>query len=181
MFKVVNTWKNAAQPAQQNRGMPAPGVGQTNRARKTPGDGPPWINIAPLNGEFTWDPMADPVENQRGFPAPQGASQAYAPGQLTNPVPDGRQYYRETRQFSRGAQRWAPVTGYVLESPNPGVPVTAKPNVVPRYPLGQYVNNTIFWANQVIPTTVRLQGLQTEKAVAAILSTFQVYGMAETV
>jgi hypothetical protein len=132
-------------------------------------------------GIDTWSDPAYPVDAQRGFPAPQGTAQAYRPGDLTTPTPDGRQYYRETRQFSRGAERNAPITGIIFRSPNPGDRVPCKPNVVPRYPLGQYINNTIFWANQIIPTTIKLSGLQTEEAIDAMLSEFAVYGKAKTV
>lgn len=191
MWKVQNTWKNAASPENQQRGMPAPGTGaqRTNPSRIRQDDTAVWVNILGQQGHDSWPTNlaygpgnpSYPVDAQRGSPAPQGRAQAYRPGDLSQPTPDGRQYYRETREFSRGAQRWAPITGTVLNTPNPGSPVPFKPNIVPRYPLGQYINNTIFWANQVIPTSVRLQGLQTEKAVAAILSTFEVYGKAEVV
>lgn len=190
MFKVVNTWKGAQSPENQQRGMPAPGTGaqRTYPPRLQNPDSVVWTDQAPYMGEDTWDQImgyaegnpAYPVDAQRGSPAPQAPNTRYAPGELTSPVPDGNTYYRVTRQFSRGAQRNAPITGYILSTPNPGTRVPNKPNVVPRYPLGQYINNTIFWANQVIPTTIKLQGLQTQKAVDAILSTFQVYGKAET-
>jgi len=189
MFKLVNTFKNAASPQNQQRGMPAPGTGaqRTNPPRRKPGE-TPWVARIPYEGTDTWEGQGEtygtpsfPVDAQRGAPAPQSANQRYPAGALTTPALDGKQYYRVTRQFSRGAQRMAPITGIVLSSPNPGDFVPHKPNVVPRYPLGQYINNTIFWTNQVIPTTVKLSGLQTEEALDAMLSNFVVYGKAQGV
>jgi hypothetical protein len=182
MFKLKNTYANPAAPANAQRGSPAPGTNgqQTGPARRPPGE-PAWVDRAPGKPRDTWFAAQDIVDAQRGSPAPEGTSQAYQPGQVTQPVPDGKQYYRETRQFSRGAQRNAPITGIVLSTPNPGAYVPFKPSVVPRYPLGQYINNTIFWTNQIIPTTVKLSGLQTEDAIDELLSTFKVYGKSQAV
>lgn len=178
MFKIVNTWKKAATPQNQQRGFPAPGTGaqQSGRARKKPGD-VTWTTRTSYRGRDTYLNPAYPVDAQRGSPAAEGALQAYLEGQLTSPIPNGRTTYRVTREFSRGSQAFVASTGIVLSSPNPGVTVTHKPRVVPNYPLGQYINNTIFWANQVIPTTIKLQGLQTQEAIDAMLASFQVYGM----
>lgn len=178
-FRLVNTWKKPATATAQQRGFPSPGVGQTNNARLGPSD-VAWATRSPYEGIDTWEDPGYPVDAQRGSPAPQGPAQAYRPGDLSSPVPDGSTTYRVTRQFSRGAQRAAPITGIVLASSNPGDVVPHKPRVVPDYPLGQYINNTIFWANQVIPTTVKLSGLATEDAIDAMLQTFVVYGKAQT-
>jgi len=181
MWKVSNTWKKAATPTNQQRGFPAPGSGQqtTGKARLTPEEAMNAALIA-YSGEDTYDNPDTPVNAQRGFPAPESRSQAYRPGQVTRPTPNGVTTYRETRNFSRGAQAFAPTTPIVLNTPNPGQIVLHRPNVLSKVPLGQYINNTIFWSNQIIPTTVKLSGLQTEKAVEALLSDFEVYGRAET-
>ena len=177
MFKLVSTFKKPAAPQNAQRGQPAPGSGaqQTNPARKHPNDVPWFANIE-YQGENTWFNPGGIVDAQRGQPAATAPAQARPPGSVVRAVPDGRTTYRETREFSRGMERYAPITGILMQDANPGSWVPAKPRVVPNYPLGQYINNTIFFANQVIPTTVPLAGLQTQRALAAILSTFVVYG-----
>lgn len=179
MFKIINTWKNPASATQQQRGFPSPGTGaqRTGQRRPRPGE-TTWFNATPMQGADTWLDPSSPVDAQRGFPAPENPNQGYRAGDLTQPKPDGSTYYRVTREFSRGAQRSAPITPILMSTPNPGSVVPHKPSVCPRYPLGQYINNTIWWTNQVIPTSVPLSGLQTEKAVAAMLATFHVYGEA---
>lgn len=190
MFKIVNTFKNPGNPVNAQRGMPSPGTGaqQTNPARRQPGD-VPWFANVDYQGTDTWPSNAAdgygnpqfPVDAQRGQPAPQGPGQARPKGSVRSAPMDGRQQYRETREFSRGMQRYAPITPILVQNANPGDWVPHKPTVVPRYPLGQYINNTIFFANQVIPTTIPLAGLQTKDAIDALLSTFQVTGEYESV
>jgi hypothetical protein len=191
MFKLRNTFKNATSPQNQQRGQPAPGEGaqQTGNARKQPTE-TMWNARIPYEGRDTWQEQLAytygnpefPVDAQRGQPAATAPNQAYPAGALKpGPKMDGTQYYRVTRQFSRGAQRSAPITPIVFTPANPGDYVPHKPSIVPRYPLGQYINNTIFWANQVIPTSIPLAGLQTEKSLDAMLSEFMVYGKAKAI
>lgn len=185
MFKIVNTFKKPAQPVNAQRGQPSFGTGvqQTNPARKHPGE-TPWFANVDYQGEDTWpSTLADtygnpgfPVDAQRGQPAPQGPGQRRPAGSVRSAPMDGTTRYRETPNFSRGMQRFAVNTPILVQDANPGSWVPHKPRVVPNYPLGQYINNTIFFANQVIPTTVPLAGLQTQRAVAALLSTFDVEG-----
>lgn len=185
MFKIVNTFKNAASLQNQQRGQPAPGTGaqQTNPARKAPGE-VPWFNDLaqagtpswPSNESYGYGNPAFPVDAQRGQPVANAPAIARPAGSVVRARPDGRTTYRETPNFSRGMQRFAVSTPILMQDANPGSIVPHKPRVVPNYPLGQYVNGTIFFANQVIPTTIPLSGLQTQKAVAALLSTFVVYG-----
>lgn len=184
MFKIVNTFKNAASPTNAQRGQPAPGEGaqQTNAARMRP-DETPWFTAMGYQGTDTWDnPTYSygnpefPVDAQRGQPAGQGPGQSRPAGSVVNGRMDGTTRYRETREFSRGMQRFAVNTPILIQNANPGDIVPFKPRVVPNYPLGQYINNTIFFANQVIPTTIPLAGLQTQKSVEALLSTFFVEG-----
>ena len=185
MFKIVNTFKNVAGAQNQQRGFPAPGTGaqQTNPARRDPGETPWFADIAyegsdtwPSNPNYGYGNPAFPVDAQRGQPPGEGPGQSRPPGSVVRAQPDGRTTYRETPNFSRGMQRFAVTTGILMQNANPGDIVPHKPRVVPNYPLGQYINNTIFFANQVIPTTIPLAGLQTQKALAALLSTFVVYG-----
>jgi hypothetical protein len=190
MFKLLNTFTNVASPTNAQRGQPAPGSGaqQTGNYRKPPREDE-WRTRIPYEGTNTWFEEPDitygnpqfPVDAQRGQPAATAPNQQYPRGALgPKPRMDGTTYYRVTRPFSRGAQREAPITPIIFTPANPGDLVPFKPSVVPRYPLGQYINNTIFWANQVIPTSIPLSGLQTEKAIQSILSTFEVYGEAQT-
>lgn len=185
MFKIVNTFKKPAAPQNAQRGQPAPGSGaqQTNPARMLPNE-IPWVDLIPEQGTDTW-PSNDgygygnpgfPVDAQRGQPAPQGPGQARPRGSVVSGRMDGTTRYRETREFSRGMQRYAVNTPILIQNANPGDIIPHKPRVVPNYPLGQYINNTIFFANQIIPTTIPLAGLQTQKSVAALLSTFYVDG-----
>ena len=184
MFKIVNTFKNPASASNQNRGQPAPGSGaqQTNPARKAPGE-VAWFDDIAQAGTSSW-PSSEmgygfpgfPVDAQRGQPVANSPGIRRPAGSVVNGRMDGRTTYRETRNFSRGMERYAVNTPILIQDANPGSIVPHKPRVVPNYPLGQYVNGTIFFANQVIPTTIPLAGLQTQKAVAALLSTFKVYG-----
>lgn len=181
MFKIVNTFENAASPQNAQRGQPAPGTGaqQTNPARRSPDD-VVWATAIGYQGTDTWAAPAYPVDAQRGQPAPQSPAQARPRGSVRSAPMDGTTRYRETRNFSRGMQAFAPITPILVQDANPGSIVPHKPTVVPRYPLGQYINNTIFFANQVIPTTIPLSGLQTQKSIEALLSTFYVYGAEPT-
>lgn len=177
MFKIVNTFKNPSQPANAQRGFPAPGTGaqQTNAARHKPNE-VPWYTAIGYQGEDTWLTPSTPVDAQRGQPAATAPAQRRPAGSVRSAPMDGRTSYRETREFSRGMQRYAPITPILVQDANPGSLVPHKPRVVPNYPLGQYINNTIFFANQVIPTTIPLSGLQTQRSIAALLSTFVVEG-----
>jgi hypothetical protein len=190
MFKIVNTFKNAASPQNAQRGQPAPGSGaqQTNPARKAPGE-VPWYAMVDYQGTDTWpSASADtygnpqfPVDAQRGQPVANAPGIARPRGSVVNGAMDGTTRYRETPNFSRGMQRFAVNTPILIQNANPGDIVPAKPRVVPNYPLGQYINNTIFFANQVIPTSIPLAGLQTQKSVEALLSTFFVEGKYDNV
>lgn len=184
MFKIVNTFKNPSQPTNAQRGFPAPGAGaqQTSDARKKPQD-VAWYTAIGYQGNDTWtDPEVTygnpgfPVDAQRGQPVANSPGIRRPPGSVVNGRMDGTTRYRETPNFSRGMQRYAVNTPILIQDANPGSIVPFKPRVVPNYPLGQYIANTIFFANQVIPTTIPLSGLQTQKAVAALLSTFDVEG-----
>ncbi len=189
MFKIVNVFKNPATPKNAQRGFPDPGTGaiQTNPARMQPGE-VPWYTAIGYQGTDTWEDPAYtygnpgfPVDAQRGQPAPQSPGQARPAGSVVNGRMDGTTRYRETPNFSRGMQRYAVNTPILIQDANPGTIVPHKPRVVPNYPLGQYINNTIFFANQVIPTTIPLSGLQTQKSVEALLSTFFVEGKYDNV
>lgn len=190
MFKIVNTFKNAVTPQNQQRGFPAPGTGaqQTNPARKAPGE-VPWLDMVGEAGMDTWPSTAAytygnpgfPVDAQRGQPIANAPGIHRPPGSVVNGRMDGTTRYRETPNFSRGMQRFAVNTPILIQNANPGDWVPHKPRVVPNYPLGQYINNTIFFANQVIPTSITLSGLQTQKSVAALLSTFEVEGKYDNV
>ncbi len=189
MFNIVNTFKKPAAPQNAQRGFPAPGEGeqQTNPARKAPDD-VAWYTAIGMEGTDTWDNARVtygnpqfPVDAQRGQPVANSPAIARPPGSVRNGRMDGTTRYRETPNFSRGMQRFAVNTPILIQDANPGDWVPHKPRVVPNYPLGQYINNTIFFANQVIPTTIPLSGLQTQKSVAALLSTFEVEGKYDNV
>jgi hypothetical protein len=189
MFKIVNTFKNSTTPQNQQRGQPAPGSGaqQTNPARNHPGE-TPWFTSTGYEGTDTWENPAYsygnpqfPVDAQRGQPVANAPGIARPKGSVRSAQMDGTTRYRETPNFSRGMQRYAVNTPILVQDANPGSLIPFKPRVVPNYPLGQYINNTIFFANQVIPTTIPLSGLQTQKSVAALLSTFFVEGKYDNV
>lgn len=182
MFKIVNTFKKAAAPQNQQRGFPAPGSGaqQTNPARQHPGE-TPWFTAILYEGSDSYFDPGSPVNAQRGQPVANSPAIARPRGSVIHTPGDGTTRYRETREFSRGMQRYAVNTPILLQDANPGTIVTHKPRVVPNYPLGQYINNTIFFANQVIPTTIPLSGLQTQRSIAALLSTFEVEGKYDNV
>lgn len=185
MFKIVNTFKKPASPQNAQRGQPAPGTGaqQTNSARSHPSD-TLWFNSLAQQGTPSWPSTTAytygnpgfPVDAQRGQPIANTPGIARPAGSVRSAPMDGTTRYRETREFSRGMQRYAVNTPILVQDANPGSIVPFKPRVVPNYPLGQYINNTIFFANQVIPTTIPLSGLQTQKSIAALLSTFYVEG-----
>lgn len=182
MFKIVNTFKNPASSTNAQRGQPAPGTGAqlTNPPRKHPGE-TPWFTAIDYQGTDSWSNPSDPVDAQRGQPVANAPGIARPKGSVVYSRGDGATRYRETPNFSRGMQRFAVDTPILLQNVNPGDWVPHKPRVVPNYPLGQYINNTIFFANQVIPTTIPLAGLQTQAAINALLSTFEVEGMYEAV
>lgn len=185
MFKIVNTFKKPAAPQNAQRGQPAPGSGaqQTNPARMQPGE-TAWLDMIPEQGTDSWPSTGAysygnpgfPVDAQRGQPVANAPGIARPRGSVVNGRMDGTTRYHETPNFSRGMQRYAVNTPILLQDANPGSIVPHKPRVVPNYPLGQYINNTIFFANQVIPTTIPLSGLQTQRSIAALLSTFEVEG-----
>lgn len=92
----------------------------------------------------------------------------------------GGVYQHYTPYYDRGAAAFVPNFGYVLYNPiGAGIPALHRPQA--SYgPAAQYADGAIWWATQVIPTSVNLQGLTDPEELAAILSPLQIQGVVRT-
>lgn len=174
VFQVSRTFKS---PGTSQAGFPAPGSGAqtTGKPRRQPGS-TPWFTRRPTKGTRSFQSPVNGENAQRGYPAPQGLLQKRPPG-FKNPPIFGGVFYRWTPYYDRGAAAYVPNFGKVLYNPiGAGVAVNHRPQA--SYGVsGQYIQGSIYWTSQVIPTSVNLQGLTSPQVLAAILSQEQIYGV----
>lgn len=179
MFKVERTFYD---PASSQSGFAEIGAGAQESGEPT------WnafveapIEAAPerpTKGIFSWLFPASPRALQAGQPEPENALQYRAPGSMPNvPVIDGIVDYIVSPEFSRGAGRYVPQTGKVLTNPiGAGIPALQRPQA--SYgPSGEYVDGTIFWTSQAVPTSVDLTGLLGPDQVQALVGNMNVQAM----
>lgn len=179
MFKVERTFYD---PAQSRSGFAEIGAGAQTTGEPTfnamwqePVEAAP---ERPTKGIFSWLFPASPRSLQAGQPEPQGALQYRPPGSMPNvPVIDGIIDYVVSPEFSRGAGRYVPQSGYVLSNPiGAGVVVMQRPQA--SYgPAGEYVDGAIFWNSQSIPTSVDLASLLGPEQVEALVGNMNVQAM----
>src|SRR6202012_3171155 len=112
----------------------------------------------PPDGTNTWIMAATPMGLARGQPTPEQGNQRRDP--RLNPVNMfGGVIKAMPRRNDIGAAGYVPRFGVVLTNPI-GAGIQARYRPLPYYgPAGQYVDHIIFWAQQTIPTSVRLSGL----------------------
>lgn len=183
MFKVAQTFNNPTQGANPQRGFPSPGAGdQTigNPVLQIGNDGD-YAPSRPTKGFFSWLFPSKPASEQRGYPGPYDPLQMRPPGSMPNKPPVfGGVYQKWTPYYDRGAAAYVPNFGKVLTNPI-GAGVVANHRPQASYGnAGQYANGAIFWTNQVIPTSINLQGLTDPESLLAILSTLEVQAVVRT-
>ena len=173
VFKLARTWSD---PAANQQGFPAPGSGRQTVGDYTPPPPPvPWQSDYPTQGTRSW---GRPADRQRGMPSPQNKAQARPKGSMPNKPPIfGGVIMVETPYYDRGAAAYVPNFGYTLTNPiGAGVVALHRPQA--SYGLsGQYLNGSIWWTSQIIPTSVSLQGLTSPKVLEALLGTLRVQGV----
>lgn len=178
VFKLSATFKN---PATSQSGFPAPGDGaQTTGIYSPPPENVAWEPSRPAKGFFSWFRRSAQSE-QRGYPSPLGITQARPKGSMPNSPPVyGGNMPVTTPYFSRGAAATVQNYGKVLYNPiGAGVVALHRPQA--SYgSAGQYAAGQIFWATQVIPTSINLQGLTDPQELAAILDPLQIQAVVRT-
>lgn len=133
-----------------------------------------------MSGTRSWFLPSSPQSMQRGFPTPQNAAQRRPPPWRNDVAPWGGVIQLLTRRFDRGAAAYAPNFGRINNNPI-GAGIVA-PNM-PHASYGmsaRYVNHTIFWVSQSIPTSVPMSGLQGPDQMAALLGTVNVQAAVRT-
>lgn len=176
MFRLARTFED---PSQSQSGFAEPGAG----AQTT---GEPGFNSfvrepmetapeRPTKGIFSWLFPASPRSLQTGQPEPGSALQYRPPGSMPNVPPiDGITDYIIGPEYSRGANRYVPQTGYVLSNPI-GAGVVAMQRPQASYgPAGEYHHGQIFWTSQSVPTAVDLNGLLGPEQIAALVGNMNV-------
>lgn len=124
---------------------------------------------------MSWLGAGTPTGGQQGFAPPEDDAQMRPPGSMPNKPPVfGGVYMKWTPEYDRGAAAYVPNFGKVLTNPiGAGIPALQRPQS--SYgPAAQFVNGAIWWANQVIPTSVNLTGLTSPEELEALLGTLQV-------
>lgn len=179
MFKPARTFYN---PADSQSGFATPGAGaQTtgepsyNAFVQPPVEATP---ERPTKGIFSWLFPASQRSTASGQPEPGNALQFRPPGSMPNVAPiDGIVDYIIGPEYSRGANRYVPQTGYVLTNPI-GAGVVAMQRPQASYgPAGEYIDGDIFWTSQSIPTSVGLAGLVSPEQLEALVGTMNVQAM----
>lgn len=182
MWKLSNSWGNPSSPTSRAQGF-AP-VGSGAQYSGAPGGSPALIArepVRPTKGLLSWLRPAAGAGPQRGFPAPENARQRRPAGSMPNDPPIfGGPIAVETPYFSRGADAFVQNFGKVFTNPiGAGIVALHRPQA--SYgEAGQYANGAIFWASQVIPTTINLQGLTDPEALAEIVGNINVQAMVRT-
>lgn len=178
VFRPARTFNK---PGQSQSGQPAIGAGaQTTGPYTAQPPLSPWQPVHPTKGRRSWThPFGPRGLFQRGQPSPGNAAQRRptAGSYAMNNVPPifGGRIPVETPYFSRGTAAIVNNYGKVLYDPiGAGVVAMHRPQASYGVP-GQFIDSQIFWANQVIPTSVNLQGLTDPEALAEVLGEFNVY------
>lgn len=131
--------------------------------------------VRPTKGLFSWLYPGNPRDGQAGQPEPENALQHRPPGSMPQVPPIfGEVAQVWTPEYSRGAAAYVPNTGTLFTNPI-GAGIVAMQRPQGSYgPSGQYVDHTIFWATQVVPTSVHLSGLATPDEILALLGQMNV-------
>jgi hypothetical protein len=178
VFQLARTFSDPSSEANSQRGFPAPGSG----AQRT-GDYPSPAAMArgyipsqperPTQGFWSFLNPGGHQGSQAGFPVPGSPGQqrrGWGPG----PAPQPRPFFVRGPRFSEGTQRDVPNVGRVYSNPiGAGVVALHRPQASYGN-AAQYVNGTIWWTSQGIPTSVRLSGLTNPAALAAVLGPINV-------
>lgn len=130
----------------------------------------------------TWFSPASPAGRQRGYPQPLSPAQSYAAAGAVPPQPVmfGGVILVANRRSDMGAAGYAPVFGRVASNPI-GAGIVAAHRPQPSYGVaGQYLDHTIFWAQQTIPTSVPFASLTGPAQLAALLGTVNVQAAVRT-
>lgn len=179
MFKPARTFYD---PSQSQSGFAEPGAGaQTTGEPSYNAFVSPPIEATPerpTKGVFSWLFPASARSLMAGQPEPGNALQYRPPGSMPNVAPiDGIVDYIIGPEYSRGANRYVPQTGYVLSNPI-GAGIVAMQRPQASYgPAGEYQDGAIFWTAQTVPTTVDLNGLLGPEQVAALVGNMNVQAM----
>lgn len=179
VFRLAQTFYD---PADSQSGFAEPGAGaQTtgdpsfvSQIEGSPAGGPE----RPTKGLFSWLFPASPRSLNTGQPEPLNGLQHRPPGSMDAVPPIfGGVDYNYSREYSRGAGAFVPITGKVLTNPI-GAGLVAMQRPQASYgPSGEYVAGQIFWTSQAVPTTVDLNGLLSAEQVEALVGNMSVQAM----
>lgn len=171
MFRPVRTFSNPGSGSGVQRGFPM--VGQGAQSASLGGLQPAPFNEPPsahTKGRRSWFTPAAGSNAQRGFPSPGSGEQIRPNGSMPNVPPIyGQSLENMTPYYSRGAAAVVQNFGKVLENPiGAGIPVGYR-SQASYGPSAQYINSSLWWTSQVVPTSINLQGLTDPAALNAIL------------
>lgn len=183
MFKLALTNPKPSSPENLQRGFSAPGSGAqyslpADAAPWLPGSQPapiPWVPLRPIKGKRSFFPMASGPSAQRGMPAPENKCQARPAGSMPNVPPVyGEAIEVYTPYYSRGAAAYVQNYGKVLTNPiGAGIAVNHRPSASYGQS-AQFINGSIWWTSQAVPTSVGLQGLTSSQVLGALLGRMNV-------
>lgn len=182
MFKLALTNPKPNSPENLQRGFSAVGSGAqytpTDAAPWFPGSQPlatPWTPLRPTKGKRSFFPQAAGASAQRGMPAPENQCQARPAGSMPNRPPVyGEAIEVYTDYYSRGAAAFVQNYGKILTNPiGAGIAVNHRPSASYGQS-AQFVNGSIWWTSQAVPTSVGLQGLTSPQVLAALLGRMSV-------
>jgi|SRR5215469_3259203 len=181
MFKLSQTFTKPSKRGQQ--GFPPIGANQQTTGAFTPGPARAhWTNAYPTKGTKSWSlgRRAPSQSGQQGMAQPESALQRRPSGSMPNVPPvSGLNHEVYTQYFDRGAQAYVQNYGKPLTNPiGAGIVVLHRPE--PLTHGGQYFNHAIWWTSQVIPTSVRLQGLSDPQTLASIFNNIEVQAVVRT-
>lgn len=127
-------------------------------------------------------PAVSAQQRQRGFPSPLNAEETRAANGAAfgNVPPFGGVVMAMPRRNDLGAAGFVPNFGRPLVNPiGAGVVALHRPQA--SYgSSGQYVDHTIFWATQTIPTTIPMGPLVSPQTMQALLGTINVQAAVRT-
>jgi hypothetical protein len=182
VFQLSRTFGNPASGANAQRGFAAPGAGAQVTGPTQPRQGQvPYTPERPTKGFRSWLFPSNSKGGQRGFPSPLAHRQTRPQGTMPNKPPVfGGVFQNYTPYYSRGAAAYVPNFGKVTANPI-GAGIVALFRTRASYgEAAQYANGAIWWSNQVIPTSIDLQGLNSAEELATILSQLEVQGVVRT-
>lgn len=135
----------------------------------------PRLPLRQAKGFRAWLTATFAPDARRGFPTAEDALQERPDGSMPARQPiNGLNTEVYTPYYSRGSAAFVQNYGQLLYNPiGAGNPVPS-PIQASYGQAAQYINGVAYWANQVIPTSVNLQGLQTGAALEAVLGTLNV-------